>query len=248
MRNILLVLLCPFLLTAQDTLDLPLMGLDIKMLRFGEPGHHVLLYNMHDNENTSALCGRIMVKKFGGEYIELIHNGKRNFSYAYKQDSMHIDPNRIYTDEGIREQLKKNKVTEPQYYDSIATWRDTVLQLLNLRGRGLVIALHNNTNKHYSFKSYQPGEELEKEAAALHKGVYRDPDDFYFVTDHRIMTKLAVGRYHIILQDNTNMTDDGSLSVFCARGGIDYINVEAEHGHLMRQLKMLIYVFQRMLR
>jgi hypothetical protein len=61
------------------------------------------------------------------------------------------------------------------------------------------------------------------------------------------MTKLAVGRYHIVLQDNTNVTDDGSLSVFCARGGIDYVNVEAEHGHLVRQLKMMIFVFQKLL-
>jgi hypothetical protein len=247
MRIILLLLCCSFAVQAQDTISLPLMGLDIKVLRFGEQGHHVLMYNMHDNENTSAVCGRIMAKKYGGEYIELIHNGKRFFSYAYKKDSMHIDPNRIYTDEGILQQLKKNKVNEPAYFDSIAAWRDTMLQILNLHGRQLVIALHNNTDQNYSFKSYKPGEDLETDAAALHKGVYRDPDDFYFITDERIMTKLAVGRYHIVLQDNTNVTDDGSLSVFCARGGIDYVNVEAQHGHLLRQLKMMIFVFQKLL-
>lgn len=242
-----LLLWMPLWSQAQDTIDIPLMGLDIKMLRFGEQGHHILMYNMHDNENTSALAGRVMARKYGGEYIELLHNGKRNFSYAYQADSMHIDPNRIYTDEGIRLQLERNNVADDSIYAAISAWRDTVLQLLNLHGRKMVIALHNNTNKNYSFKSYLPGEELENDAEMTQRGYYRDPDDFYFITDHRIMTKLAMGRYHIVLQDNTNVTDDGSLSVFCARGGIDYINVETEHGHLMRQLKMMIYVFQKLL-
>jgi hypothetical protein len=42
------------------------------------------------------------------------------------------------------------------------------------------------------------------------------------------------------------MTDDGSLSVYCGKLGIPYVNVEAQHGHLVRQLKMLIFAFQEL--
>ena len=86
---------------AQDTIPLSLSGTDVKLLVFGEDSSDVLLYNMHDNENTSALAGRVISQKFMGEYYELIHNGKRNISFLLGEDSIHIDPNRIYTDTGV---------------------------------------------------------------------------------------------------------------------------------------------------
>jgi hypothetical protein len=144
-------------------------------------------------------------------------------------------------------QLTRNKVLDTLIFDSIAMWRDTMLRMLDIHSRELVIALHNNTNKKYSFKSYMTGEEYEKEAEALVLGKYKDKDDFYFVTDHDIMHRLSEGRYHIVLQHNDMMTDDGSLSVYCGKAGIPYINVEAEHHHLVRQIKMLIFVFQKLL-
>jgi hypothetical protein len=229
---------------AQDTLYLPLYGVDIKLSYHGSDSSGVLLYNMHDNENTSAFAGKIVSKKYGGRYYELHHTGKRLISFAFGKDSIHIDPNRIYTDEGIRQQLKKNKIKDTLVVTKrIAIWRDSVLSVLQLEKRSLVIALHNNTNKEYSCKSYQPGGEYELEAEELYMGCFRDNDDFFFVTDQKIMDKLSEGRYHVILQANKRMTDDGSLSVYCAQRGIPYINVEAQHGHLSRQIKMLIFAF-----
>ena len=233
-------------LRAQDSISLPLSGTEIHLLRFGNSHDSVLLYNMHDNVNTSALAGRIIAKKKGGEYYELIHNGKRNISFLFGKDSIHIDPNRIYTDTGIWQQLQKNKITDTMAHRLIAAWRDSLLSILKINDRSLVIALHNNTNQNYGFKSYMPGEEYEKEAHALYKGCVRDKDDFYFVTDHAIMHKLSEGNYHVILQANETMTDDGSLSVYCGRLGIPYVNVEAQHHHTIRQIRMLIYAFQQL--
>lgn len=231
---------------AQDSIPLPLCGTEIHLLRYGNKGDKVLSYNMHDNENTSALAGRIISKKKGGEYYELVHNGKRNISFLFGKDSIHIDPNRIYTDAGIWLQLQKNKNSDTLAHQVIAAWRDSLLSVLDINNRSLVIALHNNTNNNYGFKSYTPGEEYEKEAHALYKGRVKDNDDFYFVTDHAIMNKLSEGSYHIILQANETMTDDGSLSVYCGLQGIPYINVEAQHNHFLRQIKMLVYAFQQL--
>ena len=203
---------------------------------------------MHDNENTAALAGRIVSKKYGGEYFELMHEGKRLISFQYGEDSIHIDPNRIYTDNGIWTQLQKNNITDTMVFKTVQSWRNSLLSILDIDHRELVIALHNNTNQKYSFKSYMPGEEFENEAAALHKGSLNDKDDFYFVTDPHIMYLLETGRYNIVLQSNSTMTDDGSLSVYCAQKGIPYVNVETQQNRLIRQIKMLIFVFQQLLR
>jgi len=266
-----LLLFSVYHLQSQDTLSLPLLGRNVTVYFSGAPQSPVLLYNMHDNENTSATAGRIVSKKYGGEYFELLHDGKRLISFAYGgdsvriddsmhvdrllhpgdsifvDDSVHIDPNRIYTDAGIWAQLKKNNITDTTLFRKIQSWRNSLLSILDVKNRELVIALHNNTNKNYGYKSYMPGEELEKEAAALHQGTRGDKDDFYFVTDPNILSQLESGRYNIVLQANNTMTDDGSLSVYCAQLGIPYVNVETQHNRLLRQMKMLIFVFQRLM-
>ncbi len=205
-----------------------------------------MLYNMHDNENTAAIAGRLMASKYGGQYFELAHSGERNISFFFGDDSIAIDPNRIYTDAGIWQQMAKNKSGDSLLFNEIAMWRDSLLSILHVNERSLVIALHNNTNKNYSFSSYLPGGEFENEADTTHQGQTRDMDDFYFVTDRKIFNALSAGRYHVVLQNNELMTDDGSLSVYCGQLGIRYINVEAQQAHLIRQIKMLIYAYQRL--
>src|SRR6187551_1918091 len=168
-----LFFICCFLLShvdAQDTIPMPLSGTNINLLIFGNDSTGVLLYNMHDNENTSALAGRVISTKYKGEYFELMHNGKRNLSFLLGEDSIHIDPNRIYTDTGIWLQRAKNKNTDTIAYQLIAAWRDSLLSILDFKDRSLVIALHNNTAEKYGFKSYLPGQEYESEAHAFYKG------------------------------------------------------------------------------
>jgi hypothetical protein len=241
-----LLLLTLYPLQSQDSLSLPLLGRPVSVYFSGTPQSPVLLYNMHDNENTSATAGRVVSKKYGGEYFELIHDGNRLISFAFEEDSIFIDPNRIYTDAGIWAQLEKNETQDTSLFLKIRSWRNSLLTILDVEHRELVIALHNNTNQNYGYKSYMPGEEFEKEAEELHRGRVGDKDDFYFVTDPNILHRLECGRYNVVLQANNSMTDDGSLSVYCAQLGIPYVNVEAQHHRLLRQMKMLIFAFQRL--
>ena len=225
---------------------IPLLGTPISLEIKGERNSPVLLYNMHDDENTSAMAGRIVSSKYGGEYYELIHTGERHLSFVWQEDSLWIDPNRIYTDAGIWQQLAKNQNADTALFLQIAEWRDSLLSLLKIEDRELVIALHNNTNRFYSLASYTAGGEYELEADTTFQGRINDQDDFYFVTDSTIFKTLAEGRFHVILQANETATDDGSLSVYCGKLGIPYINVEAQHNHLVRQVKMLIFAFQKL--
>lgn len=231
----------------RPVISIPLGEANIGLITQGDTSSTVLLYNMHDNENTSAIAGRILSRKYGGQYYELIHTGMRNIGIPQGEDTVWIDPNRIYTDEGIRQQLEKNEIeSDTALFELIATWRDTVLSILRIRERSLVIALHNNTNKAYSLESYLPEGVYELEADTIYQGHTRDLDDFYFVTDQEIFDKLSGSRYHVVLQANETATDDGSLSVYCARFDIPYVNVEAQHKHLFRQLRMLVYAYERL--
>ena len=230
----------------RHNIEIPLCGTMIELEVHGDEQSPVLLYNMHDNENTSAVAGRLVSSQYGGDYYELIHTGDRNIGFLDGDDSLFIDPNRIYTDAGIWQQLAKNNNADTLLFESIAEWRDTLLARLKINERALVIALHNNTNKFYSVNSYLAGGEYELEADTTYQGKIRDMDDFYFVTDPLIFQILSSGRYHVVLQAEDTLTDDGSLSVYCAQLGIPYINVEAQHKHLVRQTKMLIYAYQRL--
>jgi hypothetical protein len=234
------------MLWTKNEIILPLCGTMISLAVSGDHDSSVLLYNMHDNENTSAVAGRIISSRYGGQYYELIHTGDRNIAFLDGDDSLYIDPNRIYTDAGIWQQLAKNKNADTLLFRDVAEWRDSLLAKLRINERSLVIALHNNTNQFYSLESYIEGGEYEAEADTTYQGRIRDMDDFYFVTDQRIFDILSTGKYHVVLQANETMTDDGSLSVYCGRLGIPYINVEAQHNHLVRQIKMLIYAFHKL--
>ena len=49
---------------------------------------------------------------------------------------------------------------------------------------------------------------------------------------------------NVILQDNRNFVDDGSLSTYSALNDIRYVNIETEEGHLEKQLELIRLVHQ----
>jgi hypothetical protein len=44
----------------------------------------------------------------------------------------------------------------------------------------------------------------------------------------------------VLIQNPTEVKDDGSLSVYCAQKNIPYVNVEAKEGETEFQYKMLL--------
>jgi hypothetical protein len=65
-----------------------------------------------------------------------------------------------------------------------------------------------------------------------------NPHDFILTTDRPIFHYLKRRKFNVVLQHH-DPVDDGSLSVYAARKKIPYINIEALHGHLDEQIKML---------
>jgi hypothetical protein len=204
-------------------------------MRAGRPsGLHLLV--LHDDENTAGEAGHAFVEAHGGRLVELRAQDERYVAFALDGRAFSVDPNRIFTDVGVHRTLGADSA----HAGAVALARlfgDTLVAVY--RPEAVVVTLHNNTPDRYSALSYAPGGEYARDAEAVHLEDGADPDDFFFVTDRAHYETLAAEGFNVVLQDNARVTDDGSLSVWAAREGVPYVNVEAEHGHLEEQVRML---------
>src|ERR1700744_5883374 len=63
--------------------------------------------HVHEDEVTALAAARLYLIKEGGTLITLKHSGKRNITFCLKGQRYEFDPNRIFTDAGIRRTLKQ---------------------------------------------------------------------------------------------------------------------------------------------
>ena len=202
----------------------------------------VVLLNVHDDENTSAEAGRAVVRTHGGRLVELRHTGARNLTLRpLGGDTARsaVDPNRMFTDAGAERSLRALGRFDSAVLRGVRAFADTLLARAGLDTARVVVTLHNNTEANYSVRSYTRGGEYASDAALVYRSPRHDDDDFFFVTDRAVFDALRRRAYNVVLQDNRRVTDDGSLSVLAARRGQRYVNVEAQHGHLAQQTRML---------
>lgn len=220
---------------AADTYMVGETSVQIVTTRF-EGGTHTFVA-LHENESTSVSAAKEVLRTKGGVLVELKHGGGRNLRFRHKGKTYTVDPNRIFTDAGIRKTLAGGYSTE--VHQIVTGLANTILTRLS---RSVIVSLHNNTNGSYSIKSYSPGGQYARDASALHVVPGRDADDFFFVTSSRIFAALKSRDFNVALQSSSG-TDDGSLSVYCIRNGIPYVNVEAQGGHLSEQKSMIMALF-----
>ena len=163
--------------------------------------------------------------------MTLVHSGERNVVFYLHQKRYEFDPNRIFTDVGIKKTLIEFGNYSPQAHTEVKKLTNKIKQLLP---KGKIIAVHNN--KSYSLKDYLPGQDLEADARALNIHAHNHYRNFYLVTKKNDYVRLKKLKFNSIWQAH-NATDDGSLSVYLA--GTDYINVEAGYDQLAAQITML---------
>ncbi len=80
---------------------------------------------------------------------------------------------------------------------------------------------------------------LNRAAANVHETTSRSPGDFFYVTDARFFEWFKARDFNVMLQDNANVPDDGSMSVYFAQRGIPYVNIEAHNDHFDEQIDMV---------
>lgn len=222
----------------QETINLKISGKDLPVVINRGKTAKPLYFNMHDDENTSVEAAKVVADKFGGTVIELKHSGERLIDFKLNNKNYKIDPNRIFTKIGISKTLDNYGDTTPEAEAEVDKFAKKLVSDF-LKQSDVIVALHNNSNDEYSAKNYEKGKKNETDAAKVFIDPANDVDDFFFVTEEKHFNKLKEKGFNVILQDNAKVTDDGSLSVYCGNEKITYINVEAQHGHLVQQIKML---------
>ena len=124
--------------------------------------------HLHQNETTALQAAKRVVASEGGTVITLVHPGQRNIVFHLHHQRYEFDPNRIFTDRGIKKTLSTFG-----HYSLSAHLEVKVLanKLVSLLPEGKIIAVHNNND--YSIKEYLPGNSLVHDAQALNLDTQR---------------------------------------------------------------------------
>ncbi len=199
---------------------------------------NVSFINVHENENTSVQAAEAYLRMYGGRLVKLEHSGERYISFWLKKKRFFIDPNRIYTRTGILATLKKLSTYNAEAGKVVQGFSTHLLKKY-VDGKDLVVALHNNSDSNYSIRSYLAEGDEATNATDVFLNDEMDEDDFIVTTDSLLFESIKQLNINVVLQDNKRATDDGSLSIYAAKKGIPYINVEAQQGHYEEQLRML---------
>ena len=223
----------------------PLMSLPPSLPSAARPGLRYL--NLHENEQTSVEAATALLQHQPGMLIELQAGGGRLVSFRAGWRPHAFDPNRIFTDAGLVATLRQHGSDTPLARAAVLTLRDAVLALIadgdDVAGaRDVpVVALHNNGAGRYSVQAYAPGGVHVQDAQAVATNPALSPQDFFLVTRRSLFDGLRARGFNVVLQSE-RPADDGSLAVWCQQQGRAYVNVEALHGHVQEQQRMLAAV------
>ena len=198
--------------------------------------HHVkrhakFIVHVHENETTALQAARAYIHQKGGRLLTLEHGGTRNIVFHLHHVRYEFDPNRIFTDRGIKRTLKQfGHYSRPAH----SAVRRLARRILGFLPPGKVIAVHNNRD--YSLQNYLPHHPLAADARAINFHVNSNKRNFYFVTRLRDYQRFEKRKFNVVLQAR-HAQNDGSLSYYLRHH--QYINIEAAYGELKPQLRML---------
>ena len=229
-----LLFLLFFLFSSAYAANYPVhLGDSTVIIQTHQQGQGKAFVHLHQNETTALTAAREMIKTEGGSLLTLIHSGERNVIFHLQGQRYEFDPNRIFTDAGIKKTLTQFGEYTPAAEKEVKKLADKLKVLLP---KGKIVAVHNN--REYSLKNYLPGHDMAHDAKSLNYCDESGHRNFYLVTRPLDYIRLKDLNFNSVLQAE-HATDDGSLSVYLA--GRDYINVEAGYDQLLAQIKMLKY-------
>ena len=207
----------------------------IKFLEVRKGGRRRYLW-IHGNEVTARhVLDQWIIHQTDGRAL-FIRSTERNVPILGGQ----IDPNRMWSREGARKNLR---TLNPNWTDErvqraleeLDDDRGKLLDRLLPKTGNLLVALHNNG----------PGYSVNDEVPISDSVALNDPehpDEFMLCTSRPDFEILSAGAFNVVLQQKAPPDDDGSLSRLCAARGVRYVNIEAAHGNNAAQTRMLAWV------
>ncbi len=205
---------------------------------YGQPEAGITLLNLHDNENTAAEAGQAFIRKHGGRLIELRHGRGREVVVRLKDELHRFDPNRMFSDAGLRMSLEYFHNYSDDVFAIAANFRDSVTDLFAVREGMAVIVLHNNTPDKMTIKDFRPGEWYGEDTRKISINPQRDPDNFFVVTKNDLFAALHLKGYNVALKAH-NPPDRGMVMDYFEQLGVLCVTVETEHDKLAEQAEML---------
>ena len=183
--------------------------------------------NLHENENTSVVAARSFLYTNGGSLTKFVKKTpSRYVTFVIGKTTYTVDPNRMFTDEGIKASLQTNGMYSDEAAAAVKNLADEVLSIYGFSEQPVVLALHNNGDG-YGADSYLPGGPYANDAEEVFIVPGSNPSDFFYVVDPNLYEAIAQMEYNVVLQNNDTVTNDGSLSYYCGLMGMKYINFEA---------------------
>jgi len=230
------------------TLSLSDQSVTIREEQYGDAKSWVFVH-LHGTEWTSREAAQEILPLTGGYLIGLENGRNRNLLVTWQQRKWKLDPNRIFSDTGIRmnlRELNKYRFTE-SLVEKIKAFGEQFASLLP-ETANCIIALHNNSDGNFSIHDYLPGGKRATDARQVFSDPQQDPDDIVITTDSLLYTHMASACYNTVWQDSAQVKRDGSLSVYAALRGKRYVNIETEHGRKEQYVRMLQHLMLYLVR
>lgn len=238
-RWLIIFILSPIVTSAQKTYpaDTTVLAFGFDTIRIERIRYSLAPWvwlNLHENEYISVLAADSQLRQQpAGIRIRLLQCRERYLMFQEKGVVYQADPNRIFTDAGLEENLKllNPQGVPPLIRSRIRRLRTVLIQMIG-RPR-LLIALHNNTPDNYSVLGYVKNPHYRTRLAPG-----ADPDDFVLTTSPQWYHRLIKVPLNLSLEKNT-APNDGSFSVYARLRKLPYLNIEAEETHLDAQLYLI---------
>ncbi|PIE88895.1 MAG: hypothetical protein CR997_13990 [Acidobacteria bacterium] len=237
---------------------------DIKLEVYGTPEADVVFFFPHEDENLiNAFLKDYAQKTPSIRLVFLRQMGQRNIWLKLGGIHFQVDPNRIYTRRGcLRTVVQKNppmkKALRSEAVEKALSLGQFILSQLD--PVKILVACHNNADGYFydgkqgwgsvSVVRYYENQLSCKPFDGVSFG-FGDEDDLFWVTQKEDFQYLSDLHYHVVLENANSATDpyldDGSMSVYAAREGWRYFNVEAQQDlrgdHLDEEIQMIRDLF-----
>lgn len=200
-------------------------------------GNLATLIALHNNENTCIRAFNALPHSLPFVLYSISQKSNRLLEFKEKNKIYYFDPNRIFSRRGIIKTLKKYNTSYPKkIINKIAKFSDKILEVTAIKNLSkYIIAIYNNTNGKFSAKSFN----YYSQASKIYISKFKNSDDFFIVTQLSDFIFFKRHNQNVVFQSKS-AADDGSLSIYCQKNRIPYINVEAQHGHKKQQILMLL--------
>ena len=217
----------------------------LKVLNYPGLKTDLFFFHMHENEVTAKATGSEAVRKNGGTFMYLDHSGTgRNMTVRLDNVTYEFDPNRIFTDKGLRERTSPTPTAAHfQKLKLFVNWLErNILLGRQKRKFSTLVALHNNTDDdaHGELLSILTEKKLiDIDNRLVNINPQWDIDNFFIATQKPTYDRMVQTFNPNISLIMERPRDIGYLSNWAINRQIDFVTIEAQHSDSVANRRMI---------